>query len=67
LTYFFKAQIKTLDLDEFEALARGLDTQKELAKAAFDIHKTATRVHEDSHDPEVCISTTYPTLTAMGL
>ncbi|KDR16114.1 ferritin heavy chain [Zootermopsis nevadensis] len=41
------------ELYEIEALARGLDTQKTLAKSALAIHSEATRRCEGCHDPEV--------------
>jgi hypothetical protein len=64
---FFKLQDNTSELYELGALARGLDTQKKLAEGAFAVHNVATRRPEGLHDPEVCISTAYPTLKTMGL
>lgn len=43
------------ELYEIEALARGLDTQKTLAKSALAIHSEATRRCEGCHDPEVSL------------
>lgn len=41
------------ELQELEALAKALDTQKELAERAFHIHHESTRVSKDLHDPEI--------------
>lgn len=43
----------TVELHELEALAKALDTQKELAERAFYIHREATRNSQHLHDPEV--------------
>ncbi|XP_026313941.1 ferritin, lower subunit [Hyposmocoma kahamanoa] len=43
----------TVELHELEALAKALDTQKELAERAFHIHKEATKANEKIYDPEI--------------
>ncbi|CAB3261009.1 unnamed protein product [Arctia plantaginis] len=43
----------TVELHELEALAKALDTQKELAERAFYIHREATRNSQHLHDPEI--------------
>lgn len=43
----------TVEVHELEALAKALDTQKELAERAFYIHREATRNSQHLHDPEV--------------
>ncbi|PZC78541.1 hypothetical protein B5X24_HaOG202107 [Helicoverpa armigera] len=43
----------TVELHELEALAKALDTQKEIAERAFYIHREATRNSQHLHDPEV--------------
>lgn len=42
-----------VELQELEALASALDTQKELAERAFFIHREATRNSPHMHDAEV--------------
>lgn len=42
-----------VEVQELEALAKALDTQKELAERAFDIHREAVKTNPDKHDPEV--------------
>ncbi|XP_075989404.1 ferritin 2 light chain isoform X2 [Anticarsia gemmatalis] len=43
----------TVELHELQALAKALDTQKELAERAFYIHREATRNSQHLHDPEI--------------
>lgn len=43
----------TAEIRELEAIAKALDTQKELAERAFFIHREATRNSQHLHDPEV--------------
>nr|1Z6O_A Chain A, Ferritin light chain [Trichoplusia ni]1Z6O_B Chain B, Ferritin light chain [Trichoplusia ni]1Z6O_C Chain C, Ferritin light chain [Trichoplusia ni]1Z6O_D Chain D, Ferritin light chain [Trichoplusia ni]1Z6O_E Chain E, Ferritin light chain [Trichoplusia ni]1Z6O_F Chain F, Ferritin light chain [Trichoplusia ni]1Z6O_G Chain G, Ferritin light chain [Trichoplusia ni]1Z6O_H Chain H, Ferritin light chain [Trichoplusia ni]1Z6O_I Chain I, Ferritin light chain [Trichoplusia ni]1Z6O_J Chain len=43
----------TAENHELEALAKALDTQKELAERAFYIHREATRNSQHLHDPEI--------------
>lgn len=43
----------TVELHELDALAKALDTQKELAERAFYIHREATRNAQNLHDPEI--------------
>lgn len=43
----------TVEVYEVHALARALDTQKELAERAFYIHREATRNSQHLHDPEI--------------
>ena len=57
----FKPQHNISELHELRALARGF------AEKSFAIHSEVTRQPEVYHDPEVCISTTYPSLKGMGL
>lgn len=41
------------EMYELESLAKALDTQKSLAKDAFNIHEEVTRRHANTHDPEM--------------
>ncbi|XP_073963679.1 ferritin light chain-like isoform X1 [Choristoneura fumiferana] len=43
----------TVELHELEAMAKALDTQKEIAERAFHIHREATRNSQHLHDPEI--------------
>lgn len=43
----------TAEVHELQALAKALDTQKELAERAFHIHREATRNSQHLHDPEI--------------
>lgn len=57
----------TVELHELEALAKALDTQKEIAERAFHIHREATRnTQHHLHDPEVCSSESLLTLIGRG-
>ncbi|XP_050302167.1 soma ferritin [Anthonomus grandis grandis] len=42
-----------LELYELHALGKALDVEKQLAKEAFEIHKTASGKTHEHHDPEV--------------
>lgn len=43
----------TVEVTELEAMAKVLDSEKELAERAFFIHREATRNNDKLHDPEI--------------